>query len=245
MDKALSVIKKSNQVLFFLAVIIFIIMISIEIISDLLRNKYEPPKIELVDSSKTEEQVKKPVYTVDYLERLEDVYIFELSSKVIDTSQYHRNEVLEMFSVPKVSHNFSGGSYLSDNAVNLMFVKEDGTKRMLLKSDALVREFSKANRSAKEHSYILEKNLYLVVNEDTNENGYLDHKDEAKLLSSTYDGKNLTLILSNVGSFKLINDNKLIISQRGDSPSFFTFNVADSNLTKLNTTISVSTEWIC
>jgi hypothetical protein len=242
MNKALTFIKKSNQVLFFLAALIFIVMITSEITSKVFRSNYEPPKIELVDSSDIKNDVKKPVYTIGFLTRLDDVHIFELSSKVIDTSQYHDSNLVEMFSGAKVSHDLSFGHYLSDNAVNLMFVKENGTRKMLLKSDGLVKEFSKAKFKTQDDSFGLDKNLYLIINEDTNKNGYLDHRDEAKLFSSTYDGKDLTLILSNVGSFDLINDNKLIISQKGDSPSFFTFNVADSTLHKLNTAINVSTE---
>lgn len=240
MNKALQFITKSNQVLFFLAAVLFIIMLSVEIISKHFFNRYQPPKIELVDSSHSENESKKQVYTVDFLTKLQDVHIFELSSKVIDTRQYHSNAPLQMFAAPKISHDLSAGAYLSDHAVNLMFVKENGEQRMLLNKDGLIKEFSGAKHTASEHAFRLDKNLYLVIDEDTNSNGYLDHKDSAKLFTSSYDGNNLTLILSDVGSFRLIDDNKLIISQKGDSGSFFTFNLAQSSLLKLNTAINLS-----
>ena len=240
MSKILGFISKSNQVFFFLAVLIFIVMASIEIISDLVTNRYEPPKIELVDNSGSENEVKKQVYTVDFLAKLRDVHIFELSSNVIDTSKYHESEVFEMFNGAKVSHDLTGGLYLSDSAVNLMFVKENSSRRMLLKKDGLIKEFSKAKSITNDHSFRLDKNLYLIIDEDTNSNGYLDHKDSVKLFTSEYDGKNLTHVLSNVGSFKLIGDNELIISRKGDSASFFTFNVVESSLKSLNTAINVS-----
>lgn len=240
MGRVLVFIKKSNQVLFFIAAILFIIFMSIDIVSDLFRNKYEPPKIELVDSSDPDSTVKKPVYSVNFLTRLKDTHIFELSSKVIDTSQTHNSEVYGMFSSAEISYDLSGGSYLSRNAVNLMFVKENGKRSILLKQDGLVIEFSRSTLEPREGSYRLDKNLYLIIDEDSNQNGYLDHDDSTKLFTSTYDGKDLTHVLSDVGSFRLIDNNKLIISKKGNSPSFFTFNVSDSTLLNLNTAIDVN-----
>lgn len=244
MDKAFNFIKKSNQVLFFLVVILFIVLISKDFISELLRNDYEPPKIELVDSSDPNDKVKKPVYTVNYLALLEDVHIFELSSKVIDINKEHEVEAFGMFGASTASYDVSGGLYLSDNAVNLMFVKENEKQRMLLEKDGLVKEFSKAKFVSNERAHRLDKNLYLIIDEDTNENGFLDHKDSAKLFTSTYDGNNLTIVLSDVESFRLIDDNKLIISKKGDSPNFFTFDVTESKLQSLNTAITVPNEKI-
>ena len=238
MEKALNFIKKSNHVLFFLVIVVFIGGFTFEMASKLFKKKYEPPKIELVDSTQSKDELKRPVYTVEYLTRLKDVYIFELTSDVIDTNEFYETEVVEMFNSASISHDLYVDGYLSHNAVNLMFVREDGTQTMLLKRDGLIVEFSKVTPEPVEGAYHLDKNLYLIIDEDTNQNGYLDQKDAAKLFSSNYDGQNLVLILNNVGSFNLIADNKLIISQKGDSPKFFTFDVNSGNLVSLNTTVS-------
>lgn len=243
MTKTLSFITKSNQILFFVASLLFIAFLSVNLISDLLFNRYEPPKVELMDSSTAEDSAKKQIYTVDFLTLLQDVHIFELSSKVVDTNQRHVKSSVEMF---KVSHDlsggYSGGMYLSDNAVNLMFVKENGDQHMLLEKDALIAEFSQVKLNVSKHAFTLSKNLYLIIDEDTNNNGFFDLKDSSKLFTSSYDGKHLTLVLSDVGSFELTGDDKLIISQKGDTPSFYTFDISNSALVKLNTKINLASK---
>lgn len=240
MDKVLNFIKKVNQVLFFLAAILLIILVSENIISDLFRNTYDPPKIELVNSADLTNELKRPVYTVNFLAPLKDVYIFELNSKVIDTNQHHEVEAFAMFAASDVSYDISVGQYLSDNAVNLMFVRENENRRMLLNKDALIKEFSKAKFESNDGALRLDKNLYLIIDKDTNDNGFLDYKDSANLFTSTYDGRNLSLVLSNVESFSLVADNKLIIVRKDASPNFYTFDVTESTLASLNTAISVS-----
>ncbi|KID56608.1 hypothetical protein JF50_11780 [Pseudoalteromonas luteoviolacea] len=242
MSKMLSFIKKSNQVLFFVAVTLFIIVVSIDFITDLLDNKYEPPKIALVDNKDEHTQIKKTQYTIEYFAKLKDVYIFELSSKEIDINQTHDGEIVEMFAKPKVSLDLYTVPYLSKNAVNLMFVRENGERHMLLKKDGLILEISKAKFATNEAGYLLDKNLYLIINEDTNQNGYLDSDDSAKLFTSTFDGKDLSLVLQDIGAFNLISDNKVLISQKGKSPKFYAFEVQSSTLTHLNTSINTSTE---
>lgn len=234
MTKLLSFIKTSNQVLLFIAALLFIVMISKEILSDLFSKPYEPPKVELVDDQNSKSDKKKQVYAFNYLAKLKDVHIFDLSSKVIDTSKSHENSSFEMFSYVKSSQS----AYLSDNAVNLMFVKEDGHQRMLLKNDGLVTEFTKARVVTNENTLKLDKNVYLIVSEDTNKNGFFDQKDSAKLYTSSYDGNNLSLVLENVESFRLIDDNSLMILQKGDVTNFYKLNIDDSSLNKLNTSIN-------
>lgn len=240
MDKILNFIKKSNQVLFFLAAIFIIGAIATKFISDLLSG-YEPPKIELVDTSDPKSEIKKQVYTIDFMRKLQDVFIFQLTSDVIDISQNHEDAEIGYFAPSTLSHRFSG-TYLNDNAVNFMFVKENGSQTMLLAKDGLITEFTMAVFDPDKHSYRLDKNLYLIIDKDTNNNGFLDQEDSTQLYSSTYDGKELTLILSNVGSFQQIGDNALIISQKGKEESYHTYNVTTSSLIKLNTAINVSSQ---
>ncbi|MDK1286821.1 hypothetical protein [Pseudoalteromonas umbrosa] len=242
MDNALNFIKKSNHVLFFLAVTLFIVVISIEFISDFFDHRYEPPKIALVDNSDTQEQIKQTQYTKEYSTKLRDVYIFELISKEIDITQHHNSEIYSMFTGSKVSHDLYNGHFLSRNAVNLMFVRENSKPHMLLRKDGLLLEFSKARFSSSEENHLLNKNIYRIINEDTNRNGYLDHEDSAKLFTSTFDGKDLSLILEDVGSFRTIENNKLLISQEGQSPQFYTFDLTSSTLLALDTSIKTSRE---
>ena len=237
MSKALRFIKKSNQVLFFCAAILFIALLSLELYSSVTRDTYEPPKIEIVDSSDPDQDVKKPIYTLDYLTELKDVHIFELTAKVIDTSEYRKTNVVNMFSGAKISHDLSSGMYFSGEAINLMFVKEGGEQAMLLRKDGLIKAFRKARFDTDNRNHALSLNLYLITERDTNNNGYLDENDSATLYSSSYDGKQLSAILVDVGSFKLVGDNKLILSQAGASPSFYTFDLIQSKLVKLNTAL--------
>ncbi|AOT08682.1 hypothetical protein [Pseudoalteromonas luteoviolacea] len=242
MSKTLSFIKKSNQVLFFIAVTLFIIVVSIDFITDFFDNKYEPPKIALVDNKGEQTQVKKTQYTIEYFDKLKDVYIFELSSKEIDISQTHDGEIVEMFAKSEVSLDLYTVPYLSKNAVNLMFVRENGERHMLLKKDGLILDISKAKFATNEAGYLLDRNLYLIINEDTNQNGYLDQDDSVKLFTSTFDGKDLSLVLQDVGNFSLISDNKVLISQKGKSPKFYAFEVKNSALLPLNTSLHTHNE---
>ncbi|WP_444996437.1 hypothetical protein [Aliikangiella sp. IMCC44359] len=107
-------------------------------------------------------------------------------------------------------HLYSG-NYIERNTVNLLFVSESGTKLKLFENDRLITDIQSA-RFNKDNSYILNKNLYSVVSQDSNSDGFLNKKDQVDLYVSDYNGQNLKLIFENINELETIGDNKLLVT---------------------------------
>lgn len=238
MEKVFNFIKSSNQVLLFLASLLLIFMLSKELIGSLFREQYEPAKVEIVNKSSAEAAKSKPEHEIDFFGQLKDVYVFQISSKVIERSgSSFGSSGLGAKIVDVERSAYTRRHYLRNNVVNMVFVKEDGTKKTLLNSDSLIRAVIEVRIPDEDEPYRIDKNTYLIVSNDSNHDGYLDHEDKSDLYTSSYDGSDLSKILEDILTVQIIGDNKLLVEQSGKFSRFYLYDLADSSLKELDTKI--------
>ncbi|MBN2703047.1 MAG: hypothetical protein JXR23_02455 [Pontiellaceae bacterium] len=187
-------------------------------------------KVEIITSE--DEGITVPAPKADFVSKIKDVLVFSLRSDAID-----RRGSLG-FAKARLSM-LENGSYPS--VVNILFVNISGERRKLFESDRLIAGWafcSHQQASVKSSSYSLGKNLYIVVDEDTNDDGSLSEDDQRNLYASDYDGANLKLIMEDISSYRMIDDNEVLISQdNGETEDFYFYNVETDELVKLNTQV--------
>ncbi|GAA5214891.1 hypothetical protein ACFSJ3_00920 [Corallincola platygyrae] len=224
MSRIYTLITKFNQVLIFIGAIIFISFLSYQFYKDFSRERYEPPKVKVVDSLESETAVVEPIYKLDFLTSIKDVYVFKLKSNVVQTSSEIEAVEVHLFA--------GGGDYYDASPVNLMFARDDGSTRFLLDKHAFIQDFSLAKDTDSEFGHKQALNLYSIVQQDSNGDGFLDKNDSKDLYASNYDGSDL---VSGFDSYDLIDDDMIMVSKQEGEESFYIFNLADSTSFKINT----------
>ncbi|MDH5433178.1 MAG: hypothetical protein OEY19_04475 [Gammaproteobacteria bacterium] len=244
-EKIFKFVKSANQVLFFIAALLLIFLFLKNIIKDFFRYDYEPPKVELVDEASSESHSQpKVVYEKIYHSMLKDVYIFQIKSDAINLSNKHQMKGRGTTAEMRPSSN----DYLDSQVVNMLFVKENGHKRMLLETDALITfvvkaQFDVGNQTGylgDNNGYKFESNRYSIVSSDTDKDGFLSNEDERDLYLSDYDGANLIKVMENVSNYRVIRDNTLLITQTKDKKDeFYIYSINDEKPKKLDTAIEL------
>jgi hypothetical protein len=85
-------------------------------------------------------------------------------------------------------------------------------------------------------SHVVDKNLYVVADNDSNGDGFLSEEDAQNLYSSEYNGKNLKLILKDILDYRTIDDHELLIlKEGGEQVEFYYYDLKSETLIKLNT----------
>ena len=229
-SKFFNFILKANQILFFIVAIgVFIAFI----ISIIPRN-YEPPSVKIEKISnlhKAKQDKKKTMYTKSFYSKIKDVYIIKIQTDKI----IHKDKVLRHASMLSSGYNNEYG------LVNLLFVKEENIKYKLLKKDAYIVSFKtiRSNETmnhAYENNYFqLDKNIYSIIQKDTDKDSTLSMKDQQDFYISDYDGKNLKNILKNIKQYKVVDDNTILITNKEDL--FYMFNIITNKLVLLDTNI--------
>lgn len=223
-------IEKSNKILLFIAAIVVIIAIGKSIIKDLFRKDYSEPTVQVIEHDDTQKEQQQPKLEKRYVGQIKDVHLLEITSdKIAEEQSYSANA-----SMIVVSSSLS----LSSNAVNLMFTKVGEKNNLLFSNNALIVEFSPTQEKETQYQNILSKNIYSVVQKDTNKDGFLNQDDKKELLVSEYDGSKLTSVMANIEGYRVINNNMaLIYKAAGNDTNYYTFNVLSGELTKLDTSL--------
>jgi len=232
-SKFFNFILKANQILFFIVAIgVFIAFI----ISIIPRN-YEPPSVKIEKTSnlhKTKQDKKKTMYTKSFYSKIKDVYIIKIQTDKI----IHKDKVLSHSSMLSRGYNDEYG------LVNLLFVKDESMKYKLLKKDAYIVSFktirsSEATKNVYENNYFqLDKNIYSIIQQDTDKDSTLSMKDQQDFYISDYDGKNLKSILKNIKQYKVVDDNIILITKNINKEDlFYMFNIITNKLVLLDTNI--------
>lgn len=231
----LNIIEKINQVILLVAGLLVIFTIGKELIDKLKPSRpYESPKVAIEQPTNNEETIKEKVET-NFLLELKGVYLFSLESETIDPTQarYADTRVAE-FRIPS-SH------YARDQMINIIFLKEDGSKTVLLDKDALIGEFKPARFESNEMGDIFGSNIYHIATDDTNNDGYLSEKDMFSIYISNYDGSDLRKLISNVSRSFVLKDNILIIRTGTKYNSkFYTYNLLENSLIELDTSTQLT-----
>ena len=234
MKKVLAFVTSANQLLIFLAVLLFIFVAGSKFVKNIFESSYEEPNIKIIDDSGDTKNVVQVKYKTNFNKVIKDVYIFDVSSdsiKIISGPELRDSDTkLNMF---------SGGSSITYQKVNLLFVPKLGSSYLLMKNSALITKTSFFDESKELYRLDrkLSKNIYLIISKDTNKDGFLSRDgDKADLYISDFNGKNLSLVLKEVEDYELIQDNLIMIEVREKSGIlFYTYDLLTKKLFKLDT----------
>ncbi len=232
MKKLLAFVSSANQFFVFIAMLLIILLASENWISKILRNTYEKPKVEVVENTDGGKSSIEMTYEKNFERQIMDVYVFSLSSDsiIIEPEQATDDRVLNFFSGPRKPER---------QKVNLLFVPKSGPSYLLIKNDVYISRISYYEKPSKGsfNRTMLSKNIYLIIDKDTNGDGFLDQEgDVVNLYVSDYNGNNITLVLKDVDNYRVEGDDSLIIevSIEGKS-SFYSYDVAENKLSRLDT----------
>ena len=237
------IIKKIDYVLVLVIALVGIVSFLVEKISSIPRHKSETPHISIVDSDEdlSPEETKE---SVDFLKKIDDVYIFEVSTKAIKSDELGGPVYSDMeFS------NSIGQSYRqsSSQTVNFIFVK-DGEEYSLLPSKAYIYKYELKSSVEDDvtppvyadfvvsYSSGHDFNVYAVVEEDSNGDKKLDSKDNISLYVSDYDGKNIQKISSSIYYYENLGKNKFLFTEYKDGKiCFYEFDWETKKVSQIKT----------
>jgi hypothetical protein len=217
-NKFFNIISKINQLFFFLVLLGFTIFV-IKPILPFLTNKSEPAvKIE-ANVEKTEQSTPKleeNVYSKIFHDKIKDVYIFKVTAKISSNSTDHKKKDR------RSSASYSRG-YNNSKIVNILFVKEQGESHKLLDKNRLIlaTTYTQDGKDDTSGHFILDKNLYSIVETDSNQDGFLTAEDEKNLYISDYNGTNMHLIMKNFINYSLTDDNEILIAKDNDEYTIY------------------------
>ena len=171
-------------------------------------------------------------YTEQFVAKLRDTYVFSLSSNVIDPFHRHPKSLergMMRDDAPRGRYHAAG------DAVNLIFVGPDGEGKVLFEQDVRINQYELSRDEEKtpydRHSFLLERNIYLVTTSDTNKDGFLNYEDAQTLYVSEYNGADLKVVLEDVESYRELSANLLLITKRvGSDTEFFEYEVISGAL---------------
>ncbi len=236
MKKILSFISAANQLLLFIGLIVIGVMFALSF------RTYHPEenKVEIIPESEQTSDSKKTIYTTEFEHRIKDVLVFNIKAEVIDPNANNRG----LHIVEKSSAFASGYYFNSDQTVNMMFVSEGESGRLLFKADRLITDVRIINSEQKNRSdYLLDKNLYETVDEDSSGDGFLGEDDQKALYVSDYDGRNLKQIATGVSKLILIDDNEVLIAKgEKQKMQFFIYDVHSGEIKPIDTKIQPTSE---
>ncbi|MBL1383428.1 MAG: hypothetical protein COA35_001900 [Colwellia sp.] len=223
--RIMNFIEKANKVLLFIAAIVVIFAIGKSLIGDLFKSGYSAPKVQVIEHSAALDE--EPKLQKNYIGQIKDVHILEITSdKIVNQKPYSANAEIIV----------SSALSFSRNAVNLMFTKAGHKNKVLFKNNVLIVGFSPVQLKETSYQSVLSKNIYSVVRNDTNKNGFLNSDDQKELLVSEYDGSGLKSIMDNIEGYQLISNNTALIYTKPESETlYYIFDVISGELVKLDT----------
>ena len=223
--RIMNFIEKANKVLLFIAALVVIFAIGKSLISDLFKSGYSAPKVQVIEHSAALDE--EPKLQKNYIGQIKDVHILEITSdKIVNQKPYSANAEIIV----------SSALSFSRNAVNLMFTKAGEKNKVLFKNNVLIVGFSPVQLKETGYQSVLSKNIYSVVRNDTNKNGFLNSDDQKELLVSEYDGSGLKSIMDNIEGYQLISNNTALIYTKPESETlYYIFDVLSGELIKLDT----------
>lgn len=217
-------IDNANRVLLFIAAIIVIIAIGKDILRDIFRESYSEPSVQVVEKSHDSSIQKKPNFEKRYIGKIRDAFIIEVTSDMVFVEEQN------VYNTAMI--DYSSPFTLSSNAVNMIISKVEGKKTKLFKENLLISGFYPIRSNETDRTFDLSKNIFLVVKQDTNSDGFLNSKDKKELLISDYDGSNLMSVISNISTHRIIDNDVILLNIDSE---LYVFNVHTGDLNKIDT----------
>jgi len=234
MKKIFPFVEKANQFLLFGALIFFCSLMVWEfILKDFFRTGYRDPKVELVDSTGTENRQRPIKYYKQYYRYIKDTHIIRIKSDAIDISQG------EYFDT--VGYAAKSSYEKSDNkgTVNLLFVKANQPGHLLFEKDMLITDIS---TQSIDDDDVDDKLILEVVEKDSDGDGFLSYEDDENLYIANHDGSDLILIQKNILSYRVVDSSILMVQikekeESNEKDRFFEYNINTGVYIELNTDI--------
>ena len=231
-------IRKIVYILVLIIAVTVIITFSVRAIKDHLpRKKAKTAQIKVVDSE-DEEETEDTTESIDYLTKLDDVYVFAVSSSAIKSDELSLPTTMGIEMSNAIGQSIP--RYGSSQIINLLFVK-NGQETSLFSSKAFIYKYQLKNsyypspESASIYSYSTldhDFNIYAVIKNDTNNDKILDSKDNISLYVSDYDGNNLQELSPSIYYFTCTDNNVFVFSEYNEGKiSFYEY---DGNLKKVS-----------
>lgn len=223
-------VKIANSFLFFFGFIFLLLFVAYQVYDANFRERHSTHNsIQITDKN---DAASKPLhYKKVFVKKYEDVYVFEVRSNRLLSSNLQSEDKIEVLGM------FSGGSKYDDfETVNFLFARDNAAPTLLLDSHALVLKYDLIRISTEKDAFYgqlkTNKHLFSVVVNDNNKDKVLDKKDQINLLASDYNGENLITIAKDIKGYHLLGSNKLLITQRkGNETITLTYDLfADSSI---------------
>ena len=195
-------IRNCNSIIQFLILIFICVLIVVQCIVFIVKQIYRNQNsgIQIV----TKESKVEIKQSIKYDTLLRDTYVFSLESNAISIN----NNILLQRSAKSCEY-----SYRNKRIVNFFFVSAQSKKETRLFDKDILIESHKFINDNKNNGYLLDKNIYAVAEQDTNEDQRLTIDDTICLYISDYNGLNLKKIGNNVYRYQIINDNLILFSE--------------------------------
>ena len=231
------IIKKINSVLILIIAVAVIISFSVETVKNIIPRKHaKTAQIKIVDSN-NEKEVEEIKESIDFYKKIDDVYIFSVSSSAIQSEELAEPEYLSLEMSNAIGQSMR---YSSSQLINFIFEKNDEEKTLFSPKVFIYKHQLKNSTSihidppVSAYPYDLSDhdfNIYAVIKNDTNNDKTLDSKDNISLYISDYDGSNLQEISSSIYYFECTGQNIFVFSEyKNGKVSFYEY---DGNLKKI------------
>jgi hypothetical protein len=234
-EKIYHFITTTNQILFFA----FAIMMFVTFLLSLFQTSYTP-EIKIInskESNNSKRKVEEIIYEKVFSEHIKDTYVIELRSNQILQKSMNSSAGLGSF-VPSSRIGYKDNKI---PLINLLFTKKGESAHKLFAQDSYIKSFllyKTTGFSEYSDKLKLEKNIYSVIKDDTNKDNILDSKDREDLYVSDYDGQNLALVTEDIVSYKLVEENQVLISKMlKNQTQLYIYDVLSKELTLLDTTV--------
>ena len=217
-NKIFKVIGQINQLFFFLALLLFTIFVVIPMLPFLTNKPQQAVKIE-ANVKKTEQstpEIKEVIYAKIFQDKIKDVYVFKVTADTSSNSKDNNKKG------KRSSSSYSRG-YNNSKIVNILFVKEQGESHKLLDENRLIlaTTYTQDEKDNTRGHFILDKNLYTIVETDSNQDGFLTAEDKKNLYISDYNGQNMHLIMNDITNFSLVGEDEILIAKDNDEYTIY------------------------
>ncbi|UTC67076.1 MULTISPECIES: hypothetical protein [unclassified Treponema] len=214
-------IKKIDFVLIFIFSILGIITWVIVMIDifDPFSSRHSVSNEVAIIEDETKEEIRE---YIEFNEKIKDVFIFNLKSSKIKADGLYDD-------IPKASLKSGANSSAksrNEGITNLIFIKDKNYEEYkLFESNIFIYRY-RFVEAANRNNISCDKNIYAVVNEDTNNDKTLNTKDNVALYVSDYDGKNLIKVSNSVYKVRLTDNNQLLFTEYdGTALTFFLYDI--------------------
>ena len=231
-------IKKIDYILVLIIAVAAIITFSINTIKDHLPYKKATKDQIMVVDSEDGEGAEDTTESINFLTKLDDVYVFSVSSSAI------KSDELYLPATAGIEMSNTIPRYGSSQITNFLFIK-NGQETNLFSSKAFIykyelkthpESYSTYSYSDYEHDF----NIYAVIKSDTNNDKFLNSRDNISLYISDYDGSNLQELSSSIYYFACTDNNVFVFSEYNEGKvNFYEY---DGNLKKASLIKTFETE---